>query len=97
MLAAVLISFLLFGVSTGLGWLAGWFSAGRLSGLDGAVSMVYVNNVLGIVFSAQFFGANHPEAAVLCTAYMLPLYIALIPLRALFPTPEGGPPPGAAQ
>ena len=89
-LAAVVISFFICGASLALGWLAGRFSAGRLSGLDGAVALVYANNVLGIVFSAQFFGASHPEAPVLCTAYMLPLYLALLPMRALFtPGPSG--------
>jgi BASS family bile acid:Na+ symporter len=50
----------------------------RLDGLSGAVGFTYINNVLTVVFSSQFFG---PDSTLLAALYMLPLYLMLMPLR----------------
>ena len=55
-----------------------FFSHGKVDGLAGAVSMVYLNNILTIVFAAQFFG---PKAPLLAAVYIAPVFLALIPLR----------------
>lgn len=64
----------------GSGFLLGRFSGGRLSGLDGAVLMTYINNILIVVFAARFFGPTEPLTAA---AYLLPLYVMLLPIRYL--------------
>jgi predicted Na+-dependent transporter len=65
-------------VFAGSGFLLGRLSGGRLSGLDGAVLMTYVNNVLIVVFSARFFGVIETLTA---SVYLLPLYVMLLPIR----------------
>ncbi len=62
----------------GSGFLLGWLSGGRLSGLDGAVLLTYINNVLIVVFSARFFG---PIETLTAGVYMLPLFVMLLPIR----------------
>ena len=62
----------------GSGFMLGRLSAGRLSGLDGAVLMTYINNVLMVVFSARFFG---PIETLTAAVYMLPLFVMLLPIR----------------
>ncbi len=62
----------------GSGFVLGRLSGGRLSGLDGAVLMTYVNNVLIVVFAARFFGPTEP---LMAAAYLLPLYVMLLPIR----------------
>jgi hypothetical protein len=62
----------------GSGPLLGRLSRGRLRGLDGAVLMTYINNVLIVVFSARFFGPTETLAAAV---YMLPLFMMLLPIR----------------
>jgi bile acid:Na+ symporter, BASS family len=62
----------------GSGFLLARLSGGRLNGLDGAVLMTYINNVLIVVFSARFFGAVETLTAAV---YLLPLYVMLLPIR----------------
>lgn len=47
--------------------------------LAAAVSMAHVNNVLVIVFSAQFFGPLEPTLAAV---YMIPFFGLILPLRS---------------
>ena len=65
-------------VFAGSGFLLGRLSGGRLKGLDGAVLMTYVNNVLIVVFAARFFGPTEP---LMAAAYLLPLNVMLLPIR----------------
>jgi BASS family bile acid:Na+ symporter len=65
-------------ISAGAGFFLGRLSCGRLSGLDGAVLTTYINNVLIVVFAARFFGPTEP---LLAAAYLLPLYVMLLPIR----------------
>ncbi len=74
----LLICCLLTLVFAGSGFLLGRISSGRLSSLDGAVLMTYINNVLMVVFSARFFGAIETLTAAV---YLLPLYMMLLPIR----------------
>ena len=57
-----------------------FISRGKIDGLSGAVSMVYLNNILTIVFAANLFG---PKAPLLAAVYIAPVFLALIPLRWL--------------
>ena len=50
----------------------------RVGGLTGAVSLVYINNVLAVVFGGQFFG---PQTPLLAAVYMLPVFLMVLPLR----------------
>lgn len=50
------------------------------TGVAGGVGLIFVNNVLIVVFAARFFG---PECPLLAAVYMLPLFMSLLPLRAL--------------
>jgi BASS family bile acid:Na+ symporter len=60
------------------GFLIGRLSCGRLIGLDGAVLLTYINNVLIVVFSDRFFG---PIETLTAAVYMLPLFVMLLPIR----------------
>jgi len=46
--------------------------------LAGAISFAYMNNVLVVVFSSQFFG---PFAPALAALYMLPFFTMIVPAR----------------
>jgi bile acid:Na+ symporter, BASS family len=46
--------------------------------LAGSVMMAHVNNVLMIVFSAQFFG---PRETMTAAMYLLPFFALILPLR----------------
>ncbi len=48
--------------------------------LAGAISFAYMNNVLVVVFSSQFFGPLPPTLAAL---YMLPFFTMIVPARIL--------------
>ena len=55
-----------------------------------AISLCNINNVLVIVFAAEFFGPLEPTLGVL---YMIPYYGVILPLRAyrsLRPSPVPG-------
>jgi len=43
--------------------------------------MTFLNNVLVLVFSSQFFG---PMAATLAAMYMFPFFAMIIPIRLVF-------------
>ena len=63
--------------------LAGFYLARvsrHLEGLTGGVGMTYINNVMIVVFAADFFG---PEAPLLSALYMVPVFMMLLPLRRL--------------
>lgn len=62
----------------GFGLFMGWAARGRLDGLAGAVTHNFINNVLIVVFAAEFFG---PECPLLAALYMVPLFLMVIPLR----------------
>jgi len=48
--------------------------------LAGAISFAYINNVLIIVFSSQFFGPLSPTLAAM---YMLPFFTMILPARIM--------------
>ena len=52
----------------------------RMDGLTGAVGLLYVNNVLAVVFGGQFFG---PKTPLLAAVYMLPVFLMVLPMRML--------------
>lgn len=45
-----------------------------------AISLCNINNVLVIVFAAEFFGPREPTVAAM---YMIPFFLFIIPLRAM--------------
>lgn len=49
--------------------------------LAGGISMTFLNNILVVVFSSQFFG---PRAATLAAMYLLPFFAMIIPIRLVF-------------
>jgi BASS family bile acid:Na+ symporter len=49
--------------------------------LAGGISMTFLNNILVVVFSSQFFG---PRAATLAAMYLLPFFAIIIPIRLVF-------------
>jgi BASS family bile acid:Na+ symporter len=64
-------------------WITGYvLLPGRGHGerLGAGVSMAIMNNVLVIVFSAQFFGALSPTLAAM---YMLPFFTMIVPVKLL--------------
>ncbi|MBI5585891.1 MAG: bile acid:sodium symporter [Deltaproteobacteria bacterium] len=79
LLNAALIAYLLSIVFHGVGWGLSW---GQEVGvrLAQAVSLAYVNNILVVVFSAQFFGPLSPTLAAM---YLLPFFTLIVPLRLL--------------
>ena len=79
LLNAALIAYLLSVVFHGVGWGLSWGQEVGLR-LAQAVSLAYVNNVLVVVFSAQFFGPLSPTVGAI---YVLPFYTLIVPLRLL--------------
>ena len=73
----VLIAFALSLVYHVVGLLVTWGRRGE-DRLAGAVSLAYVNNVLIVVFSSQFFG---PLSPTLAAVYMLPFFAMIVPAR----------------
>jgi BASS family bile acid:Na+ symporter len=73
----VLIAFALSVLYHIVGFLVTW-GRGREDRLAGAISLAYMNNVLIIVFSSQFFG---PLSPMLAAVYMLPFFIMIVPTR----------------
>lgn len=61
-------------------WLVVALSRRKDQSLAGGVGLIFVNNVLVVVFAARFFG---PECPLLSAVYMLPLFMSLVPLRIL--------------
>jgi BASS family bile acid:Na+ symporter len=62
-----------------VGFLVTW-GRGREDCLAGAISLAYMNNVLIVVFSSQFFGPLSPTLAVV---YMLPFFTMIVPARVV--------------
>jgi bile acid:Na+ symporter, BASS family len=73
----VLIAFALSLVYHIVGLLVTWGRRGE-DRLAGAVSLAYMNNVLIVVFSSQFFG---PLSPTLAAVYMLPFFVMIVPAR----------------
>ena len=74
---SILVSFILSAVFHLVGFLVTW-SMKREDRMAGAISFAYMNNVLIIVFSSQFFGPLSPTLAAL---YMLPFFAMIVPAR----------------
>ena len=73
----ILLAFILSGIYHLVGFLVTW-GMKREDRLAGAISFAYINNVLIIAFSSQFFGPLSPALAAL---YMLPFFIMIVPAR----------------
>ncbi len=79
LLETVLVSYILSVICH----LVGYFGTRSMNVQDrfaGAIAFANMNNVLIIVFSAQFFG---PLSPTLAAVYMLPFFTMIVPLRAL--------------
>ncbi len=79
-LAATLLSFGLCGLYLAVGRLLPRLAPSILSPLTGMTALVYINNVLGVVFASRFLDFN---SVLLCGCYLFPIYLALLPLRWL--------------
>jgi len=73
----ILVVFVLSIIYHGVGFLVMWRMK-REDQLAGAISFAYMNNVLVVVFSSQFFG---PLAPTLAALYMLPFFTMIVPVR----------------
>ena len=73
----ILVAFVLSVIYHGVGFLVTWRMK-REDQLAGAISFAYMNNVLMVAFSSQFFG---PLAPALAALYMLPFFIMIVPAR----------------
>ncbi|HMK51131.1 MAG TPA: bile acid:sodium symporter [Thermodesulfobacteriota bacterium] len=73
----ILVAFTLSAIYHILGFLATW-GRKKEDRLAGAISFAYINNVLIIVFSSQFFGPLSPTLAAM---YMLPFFMMIVPAR----------------
>jgi BASS family bile acid:Na+ symporter len=73
----LLVSFILSAIYHLVGFLVTW-GMKREDRLAGAISFAYINNVLIIVFSSQFFG---PLSPALAAVYMLPFFAMIVPAR----------------
>lgn len=79
---AVGVAFVLAAVYCGTGCLAGRLAGRGEDALTGGVMMTYINNVLIIVFAAQFFESTSPESPLLAAMYLVPFFFTILPLRA---------------
>ncbi|MFH1034699.1 MAG: hypothetical protein V1806_09370 [Pseudomonadota bacterium] len=79
-LVASLLAFGLSAAYLGLALLLTRLGGGRLDALTGQVALVYLNNVLGLVFAGRFLDT---PSVLLTGCYLLPYYLALLPLRWL--------------
>lgn len=79
-LTAVELSYLLAVAYLLFAWLFSLSTRDRTQFMTNAVSLVYANNVLALIFASRFLG---PKSALLCGAYMLPFFTAIVPLRWL--------------
>jgi BASS family bile acid:Na+ symporter len=73
----ILVAFVLSAIYHMVGFLVTW-GMKREDRLAGAISFAYMNNVLVVVFSSQFFG---PLAPALAALYMLPFFTMIVPAR----------------
>ncbi|HSB06010.1 MAG TPA: bile acid:sodium symporter [Thermodesulfobacteriota bacterium] len=74
---AILVAFILSAIYHVAGFLAAW-GLPKEDRLAGAASFAYMNSVLIIVFSAQFFDPLSPMLAVV---YMFPFFVMVVPAR----------------
>ncbi|BEQ14088.1 bile acid:sodium symporter family protein [Desulfoferula mesophila] len=79
-LAAVGIAFGLAALYLGVVWVMGPLSGWRMDLVSCGSGLIFINNVLVVVFAAKFFGPRNP---LLSALYLLPVYLMLLPLRAL--------------
>lgn len=79
-LVATLLAFVLAAAYLGLALACTRLSGGRLEPLTGQVALVYINNVLALVFAGRFLDT---PSVLLAGCYLLPYYLALLPLRWL--------------
>jgi len=77
MAETLLVAFVLSAVYHLVGFLVTW-GRRREDRLAGAISLAYMNNVLVVVFSSQFFG---PLSPTLAAVYMLPFFAMIVPAR----------------
>jgi len=73
----ILVAFILSAICHMVGFSVTW-GMKREDRLAGAISFAYMNNVLVVVLSSQFFGPLSPTLAVL---YMLPFFTMIVPAR----------------
>jgi BASS family bile acid:Na+ symporter len=73
----ILVAFVLSVIYHIVGFLVMW-KMKRGDRLAGAISFAYMNNVLIVAFSSQFFGPLSPALAAL---YMLPFFTMIVPAR----------------
>jgi BASS family bile acid:Na+ symporter len=73
----ILVAFILSAIYHMVGFLVTW-GRRKEDRLAGAISFAYINNVLIIVFSSQFFGPLSPTLAAM---YMLPFFMMIVPAR----------------
>ena len=78
-LNTTLVAYLLALIFHGVGWMVFRRQPVEVR-LAQTVSLAYVNNILVVVFSAQFFG---PLATTLSVMYLLPFFTLIVPLRLL--------------
>jgi len=74
---AIFVAFALSVIYHMVGFLVTW-GMKKEDRLAGAISLAYMNNVLVVVFSSQFFGPLSPTLAAL---YMLPFFTMIVPAR----------------
>lgn len=75
----ILVAFILSAIYHIVGFLVTW-GRKKEDRLAGAISFAYINNVLIIVFSSQFFGPLSPTLAAM---YMLPFFTMILPARIM--------------
>jgi len=73
----ILVAFVLSVIYHTVGLLVTW-GMKREDRLAGAISFAYMNNILVVVFSSQFFG---PLAPTLAALYLLPFFMMIVPAR----------------
>lgn len=73
----IFVAFALSAIYHIIGFLVTW-GRKKEDRLAGAISFAYINNVLIIVFSSQFFGPLSPTLAAM---YMLPFFMMIVPAR----------------
>ena len=77
-LEAAVIAFVLAFASALLGVAIGFVIGNRPDDLTGSVCLTFINNMLIVVFGAQFFG---PEGPLLGAMYILPFFFMIVPFR----------------
>ena len=77
MAETILVAFVLSIIYHAVGFLLMW-KMKREDRLSGAISFAYMNNVLVVAFSSEFFG---PLSPALATLYMLPFFMMIVPAR----------------